>query len=101
MRDNSFNKIIRQCSFKNNTDNVNFLFNQAFALFTKHYKWEKPLRSVGVRVDNLESAEQLFLFPHDECELAIDIDSRVKKLTEKFGILQVEKTATIKEFSRE
>jgi DNA polymerase-4 len=98
MRDSEFNKVIRQRSFKNNTDSVNYIFNQAYSLFAKHYKWEKPLRSVGVRVDNLESIHQLALFPYDECKLILDVDSRVKNLTDKFGVLKVEESATSREW---
>lgn len=78
MRDSSFNKIIRQGSFKNATDNVNFIFKQAYELFLNHYKWERPLRSVGIRADNLGSVEQLSLVPYDDCEINFDVDLRVK-----------------------
>jgi DNA polymerase-4 len=96
MRDNSFNRYTRQNKLQINTDNVNYVFNSAYGLFTKHYKWERPLRSIGVRADNLESMEQLSLYPYDECELNFDIDSRIKNLTDRLGILKVEKSAAIK-----
>jgi DNA polymerase-4 len=97
-RDNKFNRNIRQCSFPFPTDSVNYIFNKAFYLFTKHYKWEMPLRSIGIRVDNLESVEQLSLYPYDECELNINIDKRIKELTRRLGSIKVEKSAGIKEF---
>jgi DNA polymerase-4 len=98
MRDNSFNRMIRQCSFKIATDNVNYVFNKAYGLFTTHYKWERPLRSVGVRADNLAYDEQLALFAYDDCPLCIDADTRLKKLTERFKTLQVEKSAGLKDW---
>lgn len=100
MKDNRFNQMIRQSSFKYPTDNINLIFNKAFELFTKYYKWEHPLRSVGVRVDNLKDLnyEQLSLINDDDCEICIDIDSRVKMLTAKFKDLNLEKTATTKEW---
>ncbi|MCL1883314.1 MAG: DNA polymerase IV [Defluviitaleaceae bacterium] len=94
MRDNSFNKVIRQRSFKNTSSNVNFIFNQAYALFMRHYTWERPLRSIGIITSSLDSTEQLSLIP-DECETDVDIDSRLKKLTARFGILKVENSAAI------
>lgn len=99
MKDNKFNKIIRQCSTKNPTDSVNSIFNRAFELFKKNYKWNHPLRSIGLRVDNLYSLkyEQLSFF-NDDCEINIDIDSRVKDLMSKFTNLNVEKTATTKDW---
>ena len=99
LRDNGFNKKVRQCSFPVPTDNAIYIFNKAYALFTKHYKWEKPLRSsIGIRTDNLESVEQLTLLPIDECELVVDIDDRIKSLTERIGPLKIEKGAGLKEY---
>jgi DNA polymerase-4 len=100
MKDDQFNQIIRQCSMKYPTDHVNLIFNKAFDLFTKHYKWEHPLRSVGVRVDNLHTCEyeQLTLWGDDDCEIRIDIDSHVKALMSRFDHLNVEKTSTTKDW---
>ena len=98
MRDNAFNKIIRQCSFKISTDNVNYVFNQAYALFSKHYKWKRPLRSIGLRAEGLDKLEQLTLYPYDECKLSVDVDSRIKQLTRKYGALKVEESATTKDW---
>jgi len=98
MRDSKFDKVIRQCSISQPTDNANRIFNNAYALFTKHYTWHKPVRSIGVRVDNLDGSGQLSLFEQDECDLSIDIKSRIKCLTQKFGQLSFEKTATTREW---
>lgn len=100
MKDNQFNQMTRQCSIQHPTDNVNVVFNKAFDLFTKHYTWKYPLRSVGVRTDNLHTGEyeQLTFFQDDDCEISMDIDSRVKALTAKFHHLQVEKSATTKDW---
>jgi hypothetical protein len=74
------------------------MFNQAFALFLRHYTWEHPLRSVGVRVDNLitREYEQLSLFEADECEICVYIDERVKILTSRLGKLNLEKSAFLR-----
>lgn len=99
MKDNRFNTLTRQCGTSYPTDNVNFIFNQAFALFQRHYTWEYPVRSVGVRVDNLimREYEQLALFEADECEICVDIDKRVKVLTSRLGELNLEKSAMSEE----
>ena len=96
MRDNKFNKEIRQRSLKCAENGTNSIFNIAFELFNKHYKWAHPLRSLGVRADRLDPHEQLSLLEHEECEPSIDISGRLKKLTEKFGRLEVEQTAAIR-----
>lgn len=99
MKDNRFNTMTRQCSTSKPTDSINFIFNQAFTLFLRHYTWENPLRSVGVRVDNLITSEyeQLSLFEADDCEICFDIDDRVKVLTSRLGKLSLEKTAMSEE----
>ena len=56
------------------------------------------MRSIGVRVDNLDEDNQLSLFEQDDCELSIDINSRIKRLTQRFGKLEFEKTATTREW---
>ena len=98
MRDSQFNKVIRQSGIRYPTDTANKIFNQAYALFTKHYTWANPLRSIGVRADNLCNDGQLSLFDPDECGLDIDMDYRVKRLTERFGKLEFEKAATTGEW---
>ena len=97
MRDNQFAKTIRQCTLRQYTDNANVLFNQAYGLFKKHYGGQNPLRSIGVRVDNLDEYDQLSLFD-DDCALSVDVNARVMALTRRFGRLNVEKTATTREW---
>lgn len=100
MKDNKFNKIVRQCSLHYPTDNVNAIFNKAYELFIRHYGWAYPLRSVGVRVDHLSTREyeQFTLFNDDDCKISIDIDNRVKALTSRFDHLNMEKTAMTKDW---
>lgn len=64
IKDNQYNTIIRQCSVTNPTDNVNCIFNKAYELLARNYSFINPLRSIGVRVDNLISGdfEQIFFF---------------------------------------
>ena len=101
MKDCKFNQKIRQITFRAPSDNVNFIFNQAYELFTRHYKWERPLRSVGVRADHLYIVkwEQLSLFGETSPAISVDIDARVRELTAKFGRINMEKTATSKDWT--
>lgn len=43
--------------------------------------------------------EQLSLFEDEDIKICVNIDERIKKLTLKFGELNVEKAATSKEWS--
>ncbi|MCL2500272.1 MAG: DNA polymerase IV [Defluviitaleaceae bacterium] len=96
LRDAEFNKTTRQCSFKMATDSVNYVFNRAYDLFQRHYPWERPLRSIGIRADNLDSMGQLTLDPNEEPPLAMDIDRRIKELTDRIGPLEVEKGGVLR-----
>ena len=97
-RNNKFDRAIRQRTLAQFTDNVNAIFNHAFDLFKIHYNWQNPLRSIGVRVDNLDEHDQISLFENDNCDLCVDISSRIKNLTQRFGKLEFEKTATAREW---
>ena len=100
MKDKKFNQKIRQLTFKYPSDNVNMIFNLAYDLFVKHFTWEHPLRSVGIRADNLYimKFEQMSFFGEDTHVIKADIDSRVKELTAKFGRIHVEKTAMSRDY---
>jgi len=100
MKDSKFNTMTRQCTVEYPTDSQNLIFNRAFQLFTRHFTWENPLRSIGVRVDNLHllEYEQQSLINKDDPEICADIDGRLLSLTERFGTINMEKTATTKEW---
>jgi DNA polymerase-4 len=94
-RDSAFKKVIRQTKLPVASSSVNYLFNHAYALFIKHYPWEKALRSVGVRADNLESNEQLAICEMDSVRLDFDVERRIRSLQRRYGRLDVERTATL------
>jgi DNA polymerase-4 len=100
MRDSRFNKAVRQCTVPYPTNSVNTVFNRAFALFQRHYGWETPLRSLGVRADSLiaHEDEQLSFLDFDDPDICIEIGSSLKALTARFGKLSVEKSATTKDW---
>lgn len=99
MKDNQFNTLTRQGSIRP-TDKINNIFNRAYSIFQAHYKWDHPLRSVGVRVDNLIlwEYEQLSFFDSWEMEISVDMDERIKNLTSRLGKLKMEVSATSKEW---
>ncbi|MCL1819143.1 MAG: hypothetical protein FWG36_00645 [Oscillospiraceae bacterium] len=53
------------------------------------------LRSVGVRAANLIDSTQTSLFNTDEYVIMVDISSRLKALTERFGKLEVESAGAL------
>jgi len=101
MKDTQFNQMIRQVTLKYPTDNPNLMFNTAYALLERHFPWENPLRSVGVRADNLYTLkwEQMSMFRESHQVINVDIDARLKELTARFGVINMEKTATSREWT--
>ena len=98
MRDNAFNRTTRQCSFKLATDGVNYVFNRAFELFQRHYKWNRALRSIGISTSNLDNMIQQTLFPIEECKLIIDADPKLERLAKRLGPLTIEKNTMTKDW---
>lgn len=82
IRDNRLTSIERQQKMEQATDLARDIVRQAWQLFERHWTWENPIRSLGVRGCDLVTAsrlEQLALFedPHlyrrqKELEQAID-----------------------------
>ena len=101
MKDTKFNQMIRQVTIGYPTDNPAALFNLAYGLLERHYKWEYPLRSVGVRADHLYTMkyEQTTYFDESHHKIGVDIDRRLKELTARFGVINMEKTVTSKEWN--
>ena len=60
----------------------------ATELFRAHYRWERPIRSLGVSVSTLESAcgdEQLNLFSDDGRARDYELESAVGDIRRRFG----------------
>ncbi|MCL2363102.1 MAG: DNA polymerase IV [Defluviitaleaceae bacterium] len=95
LRDSEFNKFTRQCSLPKATDSVNYVFNRAYALFKRNYDWKRPLRSIGIRTDNLTGMGQLLL---DGCDITtdVDVDIRLRNLTTRLGKLEVERGGVLR-----
>jgi DNA polymerase-4 len=95
LKDNKFNTTTRQCTLEQATDSIGRIFNRAFELFKNNYSWSNPLRSVGVRAASLDDSSQLSLFSDDEDDTIFDIDSQLKRLTARFGKLEVESAGAL------
>lgn len=73
---------IRQTTIARPTCLTTVIANTAFDLFKKHYRWDRPLRSIGVRVKGLSPitdlmqyslfAEDQWTAVHEDLEIAID-----------------------------
>ena len=91
MRDNRFNKIIRQSTLGIATDSINKVYCSAAYLVKTHYPWENQLRSIGIRAANFETNTQLTLCGSEEDDIMDETVNRyVEQITARLGKLQVE-----------
>lgn len=102
MKDSGFNTVSRQITLSFPTDNVTHIFNRAFSLFQKHYTWASPLRSIGISLEKLVPSDSVQLsFNTDDTEdseVNVNIDEKIKRLTERFGEINIEKSAATKDW---
>jgi len=91
LKDSMFNITIRQSTLSLATDNKNHVYERALALFNNNYSWVNPLRSIGVRVANLEDTSQLSLFcDYENDNIETEVSIQLQRLSEKFNKLELE-----------
>ncbi len=70
----------------------------AMELFRAHYHWEKPIRSLGVSVSDLEFADgdaQLTMFPDAGRERRYDLENTVGDIRRRFGHYAIQRACLI------
>lgn len=97
IRDNGLCSITRQTRIPQATNITDEIANTAFSLFKKHYRWEKPIRSLGVRSSDLVMADipvQLDLFHDQERREKIEkMDQAVDEIRRRFGYFSVQRAS--------
>lgn len=101
IRDNQLIYTNKQGAFGAPTNLSEQLIEQAMQLFTTHYSWHKPIRSLGIRCINLISSvattEQLSLFT--EQHLTSERQQRLAKVSDqlrlKFGYNSITKASIL------
>ena len=70
----------------------------AMELFREHYRWGKPIRSLGVSVSDLEYADgdaQLTMFPDTGRERRYDLENAVGDIRRRFGHYAIQRACLI------
>ena len=78
----------RQARLEQDTDLTQEIAACALALFRRNYRWERPVRSVGVRVTELSdrrNGEQVSLFDAPKREAQRSLEKAVDGLRARFG----------------
>jgi len=101
LRDNDLYSISRQMRLKRPTNLTAEMVPWAMELFKKHYRWHKPIRSLGIRGSDLVpegSVYQLSLFDDVERRNKLDTFERtVDRLRGRFGKHSVQRAVIAKE----
>ena len=70
----------------------------ALALFRMHYRWNRPIRSLGVSVSDLEFSDgdrQLTMFPDALRERRYDLENTVGDIRRRFGHYAIQRACLI------
>lgn len=95
VRDVDLNSFCRQRKLQNPTCSSSEIAQIAFELLHASYRWEKPVRSIGVRgagLVEMDSCLQLSMFQDDKKRDKWErIDATVDKLRERYGYMSVQR----------
>lgn len=95
VRDNELYSFTRQKKISNPTDITNEIAETALELFRENYKWEKPIRSIGVRASDLTNpcyATQLSLFVDEAYRDKLRrADCTVDEIRRRFGYKSIQR----------
>lgn len=70
----------------------------ALQLFRSHYRWDRPIRSMGISVSGLESMEgdeQMSMFPDTSRERKYDLEGTVEDIRRRFGHFSIQRACLI------
>lgn len=88
LRDNALHSITRQQTISQPTNLAIEMTDTAMKLLRRHYTWEKPLRSIGIRATNFvseDSVTQLSFFDDSKREKLEIIERTMDNLRHRFG----------------
>ena len=95
VRDNGLFSFTRQHKIKNATDITGEIAEEAYLIFRENYRWDKPIRSIGVRGSDLVTGdywEQIDLFDDvEQREKMRKMDTAVDEVRRRFGYFAVQR----------
>ena len=95
IRDNGLFHFSRQMKLKSPTNITDEIMTAAYALFKRHYRWDNPIRSLGVRGTDLVLENipvQLDLFMNEEKrERQEKLDRAVDDIRRRFGYFSIQR----------
>lgn len=89
VRDNGLSSFTRQSHLQHPTNITDEIVTEAFQLFKDSYKWEHPIRSLGIRAADLvldDIPVQVDLFGNQEKQEKLEkLDRTVDEIRRRFG----------------
>ena len=94
-----YTRFSRQKKLERPTDITNEIMTAAYLLFKENYNWNHPIRSLGIRAENLVLADvpvQLDLFISEEQrEKQEKMDQAVDRFAEGLGSFSIQKSVCV------
>lgn len=101
IKDNSLAVKEFQCSLNSPTRHPKELAQTAFALFTKHYDWSKPVRMLGIRTfhftDDNQSIQYNMFSPPQKTDELEQLEAKIDILREKYGSSSIKRASLMGE----
>ena len=101
VRDNELLSFERQMSLKRPTNLTAELVPAAMELFRKHYRWQKPIRSLGIRGTDLipeSSVYQVSLYDNEEQrDKTIRLERCIDRIRGRYGHNSLQRVVLMKE----
>lgn len=95
VRDNGLSSFTRQRHLRQPTNITDEIVTEAFQLFKDSYKWEHPIRSLGIRAADLvldDIPVQLDLFGNQEKQEKLEkLDRTVDEIRRRFGYFSIQR----------
>ena len=99
IRDNELCSIDRQAKLKSGSFITEDIANKAYEIFLNNWKWERPIRSIGVRVTDLVTADtyvQLSLFHNENQKLKKEqLEYSIDEIRRRFGHYSVQRALVL------
>lgn len=101
IRDNELNSIDRQAKLNFSSCVTKDIADKAFEIFLNNWKWERPIRSIGVRMTDLVTADtcvQLSLFYDEKRKLKEEqLEYSIDEIRRRFGHYSVQRALVLKD----
>lgn len=78
LQDSELYRFEQQCNLKQPTNITNEIIGAAMCLLRKHYRWQRPLRSLGIKVTHL-------IVSCSNVQLNLFTDERLRQKWEQIG----------------